>query len=60
MTQGWEVKERLEDLVDAVVDSGECGDVPTTVIDLSGVPARGAARRRRGPREVPLIAGGTG
>ena len=36
MTQGWEVKERLDDLVDAVVDSGECGDVPTTVVDLSG------------------------
>ena len=36
MTQGWEVKERLDDLVDAVIDSGECGDVPTSVIDLSG------------------------
>jgi tRNA threonylcarbamoyl adenosine modification protein (Sua5/YciO/YrdC/YwlC family) len=36
MTQGWEVKERLDDLVDAVVDSGVCGEVPTTVVDLSG------------------------
>jgi tRNA threonylcarbamoyl adenosine modification protein (Sua5/YciO/YrdC/YwlC family) len=36
MTQGWEVKERLDDLIEAVIDSGECGDEPTTVIDLSG------------------------
>jgi tRNA threonylcarbamoyl adenosine modification protein (Sua5/YciO/YrdC/YwlC family) len=36
MTQGWEIKERLDDLVEAVVDAGVCGDVPTTVVDLSG------------------------
>lgn len=36
MTQGWEVKERLDDLVEAVIDAGVCGDQPTTVIDLSG------------------------
>jgi tRNA threonylcarbamoyl adenosine modification protein (Sua5/YciO/YrdC/YwlC family) len=35
MTQGWEIKERLDHLVDAVVDAGECGTVPTTVVDLS-------------------------
>lgn len=35
MTQGWEIKERLDDLVDAVLDSGECGTVPTTVVDFS-------------------------
>jgi tRNA threonylcarbamoyl adenosine modification protein (Sua5/YciO/YrdC/YwlC family) len=35
MTQGWEIKERLDHVVDAVVDSGECGAVPTTVIDFS-------------------------
>jgi tRNA threonylcarbamoyl adenosine modification protein (Sua5/YciO/YrdC/YwlC family) len=35
MTQGWEIKERLDHVVDAVIDSGECGDVPTTVIDFS-------------------------
>jgi tRNA threonylcarbamoyl adenosine modification protein (Sua5/YciO/YrdC/YwlC family) len=35
MTHGWEIKERLDHVVDAVVDSGECGTVPTTVIDLS-------------------------
>ncbi len=36
MTQGWEIKERLDAVVDAVVDSGDCGEVPTTVIDYSG------------------------
>jgi tRNA threonylcarbamoyl adenosine modification protein (Sua5/YciO/YrdC/YwlC family) len=35
MTQGWEIKERLDHLVDAVIDSGECGKVPTTVVDFS-------------------------
>jgi tRNA threonylcarbamoyl adenosine modification protein (Sua5/YciO/YrdC/YwlC family) len=35
MTQGWEIKERLDHVVDAVVDAGECGTVPTTVVDLS-------------------------
>ncbi len=39
MTQGWEIKERLDHLVDAVIDSGECGEVPTTVVDFSdGTP----------------------
>ncbi|MDR7275142.1 L-threonylcarbamoyladenylate synthase [Catenuloplanes atrovinosus] len=33
--QGWEIKERLDHQLDAVVDAGECGVVPTTVIDLS-------------------------
>ena len=36
LTQGWEIKERLDHAVDAVVDSGDCGTEPTTVIDLCG------------------------
>jgi tRNA threonylcarbamoyl adenosine modification protein (Sua5/YciO/YrdC/YwlC family) len=36
LTQGWEIKERLDHLVDAVLDSADCGIEPTTVIDLSG------------------------
>jgi tRNA threonylcarbamoyl adenosine modification protein (Sua5/YciO/YrdC/YwlC family) len=36
MTDGWEVKERLDHVVDVVLDSGECGREPTTVVDLSG------------------------
>jgi tRNA threonylcarbamoyl adenosine modification protein (Sua5/YciO/YrdC/YwlC family) len=35
LTQGWEIKERLDHVVDAVVDSGDCGVDPTTVVDLS-------------------------
>ncbi|WP_160666076.1 L-threonylcarbamoyladenylate synthase [Pseudarthrobacter sp. ATCC 49987] len=35
LTQGWEIKERLEHVVDAVIDSGDCGAEPTTVIDYS-------------------------
>ena len=39
MTQGWEIKERLDHVVDAVIDSGDCGTEPTTVIDFSdGAP----------------------
>ncbi|HEY1573692.1 MAG TPA: L-threonylcarbamoyladenylate synthase [Pseudonocardiaceae bacterium] len=36
MTQGWDIKERLDHVVDAVIDSGDCGTTPTTVIDFSG------------------------
>ncbi len=36
MTDGWQVKEALDHMVDTVIDSGECGTEPTTVIDLSG------------------------
>jgi len=35
MTVGWDIKERLDHAVDAVVDAGEGGTVPTTVVDLS-------------------------
>ncbi len=35
LTQGWDIKERLDNAVDAVIDSGDCGTVPTTVIDMS-------------------------
>jgi tRNA threonylcarbamoyl adenosine modification protein (Sua5/YciO/YrdC/YwlC family) len=35
MTQGWEIAEQLEGAVDAVIDSGDCGTEPTTVIDFS-------------------------
>jgi tRNA threonylcarbamoyl adenosine modification protein (Sua5/YciO/YrdC/YwlC family) len=35
MTDGWEIKERLDHQIDAVLDGGECGKEPTTVVDLS-------------------------
>jgi len=31
-----EIRERLESAVDAVIDGGSCGLVPTTVLDLTG------------------------
>jgi tRNA threonylcarbamoyl adenosine modification protein (Sua5/YciO/YrdC/YwlC family) len=36
LIDGWEIKERLDHVVDAVIDSGECGTTPTTVVDFSG------------------------
>ena len=39
MTDGWTVKEELDHVVDVVIDSGECGTEPTTVVDFSsGIP----------------------
>jgi len=36
LTQGWEIKERLDHAVDAVLDAGDLGTIPTTVVDFSG------------------------
>ncbi|MEU1002969.1 L-threonylcarbamoyladenylate synthase [Streptomyces tibetensis] len=36
MTQGWEIKDLLDHVLDGVVDSGDCGTEPTTVVDYSG------------------------
>lgn len=38
LTSGWQIKEELDHWVDAVLDSGECGSEPTTVVDLSDGP----------------------
>jgi tRNA threonylcarbamoyl adenosine modification protein (Sua5/YciO/YrdC/YwlC family) len=38
MTDGWQIKEQLDHVVDAVIDSGECGSEPTTVVDFSDGP----------------------
>ena len=35
MTDGWSIKEELDHLVDAVLDAGDCGTSPTTVVDWS-------------------------
>ena len=35
MTHGWQIAEELDLSVDAVIDSGDCGTEPTTVIDFS-------------------------
>ena len=36
MSDGWTINEELGHQLDAVLDSGDAGDVPTTVIDLTG------------------------
>jgi tRNA threonylcarbamoyl adenosine modification protein (Sua5/YciO/YrdC/YwlC family) len=39
MTDGWQIKEALDTVLDAVLDAGDCGTEPTTVVDWSsGAP----------------------
>lgn len=39
LSEGWQIKEALDRVLDAVVEAGDCGVEPTTVIDYStGVP----------------------
>lgn len=35
MTEGWQIADALDHQIDAVVDAGECGAEPTTVVDWS-------------------------
>jgi tRNA threonylcarbamoyl adenosine modification protein (Sua5/YciO/YrdC/YwlC family) len=35
LIDGWDIKERLDHSLDAVVDAGDCGTEPTTVVDFS-------------------------
>ena len=56
MTDGWQIKEELDHVIDAVIDAGDCGTEPTTVVDWSEghpevvrVGAGDAARFRRSP-----------
>ena len=35
MTEGWQIKEQLDHFLDAVIDAGDCGTEPTTVVDWS-------------------------
>lgn len=35
-TDGWAIKELLDNDVDAVIDSGDCGLEPTTIVNLTG------------------------
>jgi tRNA threonylcarbamoyl adenosine modification protein (Sua5/YciO/YrdC/YwlC family) len=39
MVEGWQIKEELDHVLDAVVDAGDCGTEPTTVVDWTeGAP----------------------
>jgi len=51
MTQGWEISEELGQAVDAVIDSGDCGTEPTTVIDFS-TPEPEIVRRGAGDPSI--------
>lgn len=48
LTEGWEIQDRLEDQLDLILDAGQCGTEPTTVIDLTG-SAPELIRAGRGP-----------
>jgi tRNA threonylcarbamoyl adenosine modification protein (Sua5/YciO/YrdC/YwlC family) len=54
MTNGQEIRERLEHQIDAVLDSGNCGVEPTTVVDLAVSPP---VIVRQGKGDVGRIAG---
>jgi len=47
LTDGWIIAEQLDHAVDAVIDSGDCGTEPTTVIDFS-LPEPEIVRRGAG------------
>lgn len=40
MTEGWVVDSEIGNLVDAILDSGDCGLEPTTIVDFSGEDPR--------------------
>jgi tRNA threonylcarbamoyl adenosine modification protein (Sua5/YciO/YrdC/YwlC family) len=48
LTDGLAIRERLERDVDAILDAGSCGVVPTTVVDLTG-PLPEVVRKGKGP-----------
>jgi tRNA threonylcarbamoyl adenosine modification protein (Sua5/YciO/YrdC/YwlC family) len=55
LTQGHEIQARLEHEIDAVLDGGDCGIEPTTVIDLSVSPPEIV---RKGKGDLAPIMGG--
>lgn len=55
-TDAGEIRERLEHDVDLVIDSGDAGIEPTTIVDLSGREAV-VVRRGRGPVEALGLSG---
>jgi tRNA threonylcarbamoyl adenosine modification protein (Sua5/YciO/YrdC/YwlC family) len=55
LTDGREIRARLEHQIDAVLDSGNCGIEPTTVVDLAVSPP---VVLRQGRGRLPGFAGG--
>jgi tRNA threonylcarbamoyl adenosine modification protein (Sua5/YciO/YrdC/YwlC family) len=54
MTDGQEIRARLEHQIDLVLDSGNCGVEPTTVVDLAVSPP---AIVRRGKGDIAWVTG---
>lgn len=50
LTDGWEIQERLDPLIELILDGGHCGTSPTTVVDLTQMPPA-LVRAGRGPLE---------
>lgn len=50
LTEAWEIQDRLDGLIELIIDGGHCGTTPTTVIDLTGMPPV-LVRAGRGPLE---------
>lgn len=48
LTEGWEIQEQLDDLLELILDGGFCGIEPTSVIDLTSLPPT-LLRAGRGP-----------
>jgi len=48
LTEGWEIQERLDDLLELILDGGFCGTEPTTILDLTSLPPV-LIRAGRGP-----------
>ncbi|MDR1709232.1 MAG: threonylcarbamoyl-AMP synthase [Candidatus Accumulibacter sp.] len=48
LTEAWEIQDRLDEIVDLVIDGGYCGTTPTTVVDLTTMPPV-LVRAGRGP-----------
>ena len=52
LTEGYEIQEQLQKLVDAVLDGGACGLLPTTVIDLMDGEPKLVRKGRADPADI--------
>ncbi len=38
LTEGWEIQDKLDNLLELILDGGYCGTEPTTILDLTSLP----------------------
>ncbi|MGN0918483.1 MAG: L-threonylcarbamoyladenylate synthase [Oxalobacter sp.] len=55
LTEGYEIQEQLQKLVDAVLDGGACGFLPTTVIDLTDGEPKLIRKGRADPSDIGVV-----